>query len=89
MYKDKLAVQLPSKIVIYELSNPSDEYDMHYQVRTCCALHEGCWCSPVPGCNCLRMHMGCPLDTSNLPPPPTLLPSSHLFTNKPTHARCS
>ncbi|KAJ9521796.1 hypothetical protein QJQ45_024656 [Haematococcus lacustris] len=34
VYRDKLAVQLPNKIVIYELANPSDEYDMHYQSAT-------------------------------------------------------
>lgn len=28
VYKDKLAVQLPSKIVIYELANPGDDVDM-------------------------------------------------------------
>ena len=33
VYKDKLAVQLPNKVVIYELANGgADEYDMHYQV---------------------------------------------------------
>lgn len=34
VYKDKLAVQLPSKIVIYELANGLDDYDMHYQSAT-------------------------------------------------------
>lgn len=38
VYKDKLAVQLPSKIVIYELANPNDDYDMHYQVRECALM---------------------------------------------------
>lgn len=33
VYKDKLAVQLSSKIVIYELANPDDPFDMHYQAR--------------------------------------------------------
>ncbi len=34
VYKDKLAVQLPSKVVIYELASPQDDYDMHYQSAT-------------------------------------------------------
>uniref|UniRef100_A0A7S0VDQ0 Intraflagellar transport protein 122 homolog n=1 Tax=Polytomella parva TaxID=51329 RepID=A0A7S0VDQ0_9CHLO len=33
VYKDKLAVQLPSKIIIYELADAAD-YDMHYQSAT-------------------------------------------------------
>jgi len=34
VYKDKLAVQLSSKVVIYELANPDDPFDMHYQSAT-------------------------------------------------------
>lgn len=34
VYKDKLAVQLPSKVVIYELANGQDEFDMRYQSAT-------------------------------------------------------
>ena len=34
VYKDKLAVQLPNKVVIYALANPQDDYDMHYQSAT-------------------------------------------------------
>lgn len=34
VYKDRLAVQLPSKIIIYRLSHPDDEYDMHYTSAT-------------------------------------------------------
>ena len=34
VYKDKLAVQLPNKVVIYELANGGDDYDMHYQSAT-------------------------------------------------------
>jgi len=34
VYKDKLAVQLSSKVVIYELANPDDPVDMHYQSAT-------------------------------------------------------
>ncbi|MEW5316653.1 MAG: hypothetical protein WDW38_008010 [Sanguina aurantia] len=33
VYKDKLAVQLPNKVVIYELAN-ADEFNMHYQSAT-------------------------------------------------------
>mmetsp|Transcript_5353 Transcript_5353/g.11710 ORF Transcript_5353/g.11710 Transcript_5353/m.11710 type:complete len:1236 (+) Transcript_5353:188-3895(+) len=33
VYKDKLAVQLPNKVVIYELASQED-YDMHYQSAT-------------------------------------------------------
>lgn len=33
VYKDRLAVQLPTKVVIYELAN-NHEYDMHYQSAT-------------------------------------------------------
>lgn len=39
VYKDKLAVQLPSKIVIYELAQGQDDYDMHYTVRPAMAWH--------------------------------------------------
>lgn len=34
VYKDKLAVQLPNKVVIYELANGQDDYDMRYQSAT-------------------------------------------------------
>ncbi len=34
VYKDKLAVQLQNKVVIYELAN-ADDFDMHYQVCVC------------------------------------------------------
>lgn len=30
VYKDKLAVQLPNKVVIYELANGQDDYDMRW-----------------------------------------------------------
>ncbi len=33
VYKDKLAVQLQNKVVIYELAN-ADDFDMHYQSAT-------------------------------------------------------
>ena len=33
VYKDRLAVQLPDKVIIYELLN-DDSYDMHYRVST-------------------------------------------------------
>jgi intraflagellar transport protein 122 len=32
VYKDRLAVQLPDRVIIYELSH-DDEYDMHYRVK--------------------------------------------------------
>lgn len=32
VYKDRLAVQLPSRVIIYELTN-ADPYDMHYRVK--------------------------------------------------------
>mmetsp|Transcript_3049 Transcript_3049/g.4655 ORF Transcript_3049/g.4655 Transcript_3049/m.4655 type:complete len:1198 (+) Transcript_3049:84-3677(+) len=32
VYKDRLAVQLPDRVIIYELSH-DDPYDMHYRVR--------------------------------------------------------
>ena len=32
VYKDRLAVQLPDRVCIYELSN-DDQNDMHYRVR--------------------------------------------------------
>eukprot|EP00873_Tetraselmis_striata_P015075 jgi/Tetstr1/435339/TSEL_024257.t1 len=33
VYKDRLAVQLPDRVIIYELAN-NDAYDMHYRVST-------------------------------------------------------
>lgn len=33
VYRDKLAVQLPERVIIYELQNKDDPYDMHYRVR--------------------------------------------------------
>lgn len=34
VYKDKLAVQLPNKVVLYELAEGNSDYDMHYQSST-------------------------------------------------------
>ncbi len=39
VYKDKLAVQLPNKIVIYELAQGQDDYDMHYQASAAPRSH--------------------------------------------------
>ena len=41
VYKDKLAVQLQNKVVIYELAN-ADDFDMHYQVGLVCVCVWGC-----------------------------------------------
>lgn len=32
VYKDKVAVQLPERVIIYELQNKDDPYDMQYRV---------------------------------------------------------
>ena len=34
VYKDRLAVQLSDKVVIYELLKDEDSYEMHYRVST-------------------------------------------------------
>jgi intraflagellar transport protein 122 len=30
VYRDKIAVQLPDRVLIYQLNTPSDDNDMHY-----------------------------------------------------------
>ncbi|KAK9811224.1 hypothetical protein WJX72_000251 [[Myrmecia] bisecta] len=34
VYRDRLAVQLPDRVIIYELAPGTDEHDMHYRVAT-------------------------------------------------------
>jgi intraflagellar transport protein 122 len=43
VYKERVAVQLPSKVVLYELAPGSDAYDMQY--RSAAKIHQKLDCN--------------------------------------------
>jgi intraflagellar transport protein 122 len=85
VYKDRLAVQLPDRVCIYELSN-DDQNDMHYRVRD--KIHRALECNllvvtsmHIILCQEKKLQVGGP-PRPPFPHPPSLPP-------RPTAADCS